>query len=354
MNENIRHNPDEDKLPPWTVSKGDSESILSLDARNTVLWAQVRKAKDEFGIEDDGDAGILRPSKHPKASSSIILGDVMTMLMRVFGAHAPPAIVELPGFDEQKWKIEFGDEELRVSVESKPYWAFGLFASSFYNKITLSGPIERRCRLVLDLASAMGRPPWEPVRRSRWLKVTGLDVEQHSKYWNLHLNHSRSTLKAQMEKREQLIGEMNKKLSKINEEDYPGYDKRAGKSAIERALRDIDVSNKALHEDNAAAVERALARIDIALIEADPSRQSRNEMFEEEDSEIYVSGADQMNLADALAAAPSMPDSEASIEVQQEVEMPSETGALAEDLLTYDSAEEEEIPFVDLSKSEEE
>ena len=337
------------------MSQEDSESILSLDARNTVLWAQVRKAKDEFGIEDDGDAGILRPSRHPKAGSSIILGDIMTMLMRVFGAHAPPKIVELPGFDEQRWKIEFGDEEVRVEVESRPYWGFGLFASSFYNKITLSGPIDRRCRLVLDLASAIGRPPWEPVRRGRWVKVTGMDAEQHSKHWNLHMNHCRTGFKVEMEKREQRINEMEKKLTSLDEDEYPGYDRRAGKSAIERALRDIDVSNKALHEDNAAAVERALARIDIALIEADPSNLSRNEMFQEEEEELVYTGVSEgANLGDVLATAPSMPEDDASIQVQQNEEMPIETGATADDLLLYNAEKEEEIPFVDLSISEEE
>ncbi len=336
------------------MSKEDLESILSLDARNTVLWAQVRKAKDEFGIEDDGDAGILRPSRHPKAGSSIILGDIMTMLMRVFGAHAPPAIVELPGFDEQRWKIEFGDEEVRVEVESRPYWGFGLFASSFYNKIMLSGPIDRRCRMVLDLASAMGRPPWEPVRRGRWVKVTGMNAEQHSKHWNLHMNHCRTGLKVEMEKREQRINEMEKKLTTSDEEEYPGYDRRAGKSAIERALRDIDVSNKALHEDNAAAVERALARIDIALIEADPSNQSRNEMFQEEEELAYDARSEEANLGDVLAAAPSMPEDDTSIQVQQNEEMPVETGATADDLLLYKAEKEEEIPFVDLSISEDE
>jgi hypothetical protein len=341
-------------LLPHFVSQEDSESILSLDARNTVLWAQVRKAKDEFGIEDDGDAGILRPSRHPKAGSSIILGDIMTMLMRVFGAHAPPTIVELPGFDEQRWKIEFGDEEVRVEVESRPYWGFGLFASSFYNRITLSGPIDRRCRLVLDLASAIGRPPWEPVRRGRWVKVTGIDAEQHSKHWNLHMNHCRTGFKAEMEKREQRINEMEKKLTNLDEEEYPGYDRRAGKSAIERALRDIDVSNKALHEDNAAAVERALARIDIALIEANPSNQSRNEMFQEEEELAYGAVSEEANLGDVLAAAPSMPEDDASIQVQQNEEMPIETGATADDLLLYNAEKEEEIPFVDLSISEEE
>lgn len=336
------------------MSQEDSESILSLDARNTVLWAQVRKAKDEFGIEDDGDAGILRPSRHPKAGSSIILGDIMTMLMRVFGAHAPPTIVELPGFDEQRWKIEFGDEELRVEIESRPYWGFGLFASSFYNKITLSGPIDRRCRLILDLASAIGRPPWEPVRRGRWVKVTGMDAEQHSKHWNLHMNHCRTGFKAEMEKREQRIKEMEKKLTNLDEEEYPGYDRRAGKSAIERAFRDIDVSNKALHEDNAAAVERALARIDIALIEANPSNRSRNEMFQEEEELAYGAVSEEANLGDVLAAAPSMPEDDTSIQVQQNEEMPIETGATADDLLLYNAEKEEEIPFVDLSISEEE
>ena len=208
--------------------------------------------------------------------------------------------------------------------------------------------------MVLDLASAIGRPPWEPVRRGRWVKVTGMDAEQHTKHWNLHMNHCRIGYKAEMEKREQRIHEMEKKLATLDQEECPGYDRRAGKSAIERALRDIDVSNKALHEDNAAAVERALARIDIALIEADPSNQSRNQMFQEEEELAYSAVSEEANLGDVLAAAPSMPEDDTSIQVQQNEEMPIETGAKADDLLLYNAEKEEEIPFVDLSISEEE
>ena len=168
------------------------------------------------------------------------------------------------------------------------------------------------------------------------------------------MNHCRTGLKVEMEKREQRINEMEKKLTTSDEEEYPGYDRKAGKSAIERALRDIDVSNKALHEDNAAAVERALARIDIALIEADPSNQSRNEMFQEEEELAYDARSEEANLGDVLAAAPSMPEDDTSIQVQQNEEMPVETGATADDLLLYKAEKEEEIPFVYLSISEDE
>ncbi len=77
-------------------------------------------------------------------------------------------------------------------------------------------------------------------------------------------------------------------------------------------------------------------------------------MFQEEEELAYGAVSEEANLGDVLAAAPSMPEDDASIQVQQNEEMPIETGATADDLLLYNAEKEEEIPFVDLSISEEE
>ena len=338
------------------MSDDDTPPPSTLDAVETVLWAQVRKAKDEFGIEMNGETGILRPANHPSASGSIILGDVMAMLMRVFGAHAPPNIVELPGFDEQRWKIEFGNEVVWVEVVSKPYWGFGLLASSFLNQIVIRGPLEQRCRIVLDLSSAMGRPLWEPIRRKKWTKVTGMDTEEHSDEWNRHMNQCRTMLRHEIEKRENRISEMKKRLDALGEDEFPDFDRRSGASAVERALRDVDVSSKALHEDNAAAIERALARIDAALIEADPEKEVRHQIFEEEDEALLLHSvsAEEVEFEEVFASAPVLEEIEDAEPVLDE-SLPQETGAEAEDLLTVEEAfPEAEIPYVDLTASEEE
>jgi|TARA_B100000959_G_scaffold279446_1_gene339614 hypothetical protein len=333
------------------VSEDETPPPSTLDAVKTVLWAQVRKAKDEFGIEMNGETGILRPANHPSAVGSIILGDVMAMLMRVFGAHAPPRIVELPGFDEQRWKIEFGDEVVWVEVESRPYWGFGLLASSFLNHIVIKGPLERRCRLVLDLSSAMGRPLWEPVRRKKWFKVTGLDIESHSEEWNRHMNQCRTALRIEIEKRESRILEMKKKLDGLDKDAFPDFNRRSAAAAVERALRDVDVSSKALHEDNAAALERAFARIDTALIEADPEKEVGHQIFEEEDEEVimHAVSAEDVEFEEVFASAPVLEEFGDSV-AEADESLPQETGAEAEDLLTDEKGDsEDEIPFIDLT-----
>jgi len=338
------------------VPEDETPPPSTLDAVKTVLWAQVRKAKDEFGIEMNGETGILRPANHPSASGSIILGDVMAMLMRVFGAHAPPRIMELPGFDEQRWRIEFGDEVVWVEVASRPYWGLGLLASSFLNQIIIRGPLERRCRLVLDLCSAMGRPLWEPMRRKKWARVTGMDTKTHSEEWNRHMNQCRTALRLEIEKRESRIAEMKKKLVGLGKDEFPDFDRRSAAAAIERALRDVDVSSKALHEDNAAALERAFARIDTALIEADPEKEVRHQVFEEEDEAVifHSVSAEDVEFEEVFASAPALEEFEDSV-AEVDESLPQETGAEAEDLLALEKVgSEAEIPYIDLTTDGEE
>ena len=82
---------------------------------------------------DDGNR--LRHANYPGAEGSLFLGDVGDSLLRCFGVHEPPRVVEIPGFDQQRWKIVVSDVEMRVTIESRSYWGFGLFASCFLNSI---------------------------------------------------------------------------------------------------------------------------------------------------------------------------------------------------------------------------
>ena len=339
-----------------TVSDDESVSVTTLDPHETILWAQVRNARDEFGIEMEGESGVIRPANHPLATGSIILGDVTAMLLRVFGPHAPPSVINLPGFDEQRWKIKLGDEEMKVEVESRPYWGFGLLASSFLNRLLIRGPLVRRCRLILDLASALGRPPWEPVRRKRWIKVTGMNSESHRLHWNIHMNHCREDFKTQLDKRRFRIEESRKVVGKLTDEQHPEFDRRLAAAALERANRDLDVAQKALHEDNAAAVERAFARIDTSLIEADPEIELKQQVFDEDDELLLLHAvdADEVDIEERFAEAPVLEESSQNgIEVVGD--LPEETGAEADDLLSEDlEDDDEDLPFVDLTGAEEE
>ena len=317
----------------------------SIDVYQSVLWAQVRNAKDEFAIEIDGDYGILRPRKHPGAEKSIILGDIMTMAMRCFGAHSPPHVSQLPGFDEQKWHIEFGDEIMQIKVESRPYWGFGLLATSFLNKITISGPSKLRCRFALDLASGLGKPPWEGRRRKKWFKATGKDAEEHRADWYQLMNQCRNDFKSQIEVQEQRLKKARKNIKQLEKDEYPHFDRRKAAASLQKVERDIDVSKKALHEDNAAAVERAMARIDTAFIEADPEAEIRSDVFDELDEKeiMHAVAAEDVDMDERIAQAPTF-ENRGSVQVMED--LPVELDVEAQDLL------EDDIPMVDLTESE--
>ena len=118
----------------------------------------------------------------------------------------------------------------------------------------------------------------------------------------------------------------------------------------------MDVSSKALHEDNAAAIERALARIDTSLIESDPEKEVRHQIFEEEDEELLMHSvsAEEVEFEEVFASAPVLGEIEEP-DVELEGSLPQETGAEASDLLNdEEGVSEDEIPFVDLTIGEEE
>ena len=327
------------------MGSDEDEASSIIDVYQSVLWAQVRSAKDEFAIEIDGENGILRPKRHHGAEKSIILGDIMTMAMRCFGAHSPPHISQLPGFDEQKWHIEFGDEVMQIKVESRPYWGFGLLATSFLNKITITGPSKRRCRFVLDLASGLGRPPWEGRRRSKWFKATEKDAEEHRADWYQLMNQCRNEFKSQIEVQEQRLRKARKEIKQLEKNEYPHFDRRKAAASLQKVERDIDVSQKALHEDNAAAVERAMARIDTAFIEADPEAEIHSDVFDEEDEKeiMHAIAAEDVDMDERIAQAPTF-ENRGSVQVMGD--LPVEVDVDAQDLL------EDDIPMVDLTESE--
>jgi hypothetical protein len=327
------------------VGSNEDEASSSIDVYQSVLWAQVCSAKDEFAIEIDGDNGILRPRRHFGAEKSIILGDIMTMAMRCFGAHSPPRVSQLPGFDEQKWHIEFGDTVMQIKVESRPYWGFGLLATSFLNKITITGPSKRRCRFVLDLASALGRPPWEGRRKNKWFKATEKDAEGHRADWSQLMNQCRNEFKSQIEVQEQRLKKARKNIKQLEKDEYPNYDRRKAAASLQKVERDIDVSKKALHEDNAAAVDRAMARIDTAFIEADPEAEIHSDVFDEVDEKeiMHSIAAEDVDMDERIAQAPTF-ENEGVVQVMGD--LPVEVNVEAQDLL------EDDIPMVDLTESE--
>ena len=153
---------------------------MELDTLESNLFAQVHSGDPEMKIDADGR---LRHANFPGAEGSLYLGDVGDSLLRCFGAHEPPRVTELPGFDQQRWMIVVSDLEMSVTIESRSYWGFGLFSSCFLNSIQMTGPLNRRARLAFDLCAALGRNPWEAKWKGRFAKATGVSSSDEKVTW---------------------------------------------------------------------------------------------------------------------------------------------------------------------------
>ena len=307
----------------------DSKRVL--DSMESVLHAQVKSGNPEMKIDADGR---LRHSNYPGGRYSLFLGDVADTLLRGFGAHEPPLVLEAPGFDQQRWKVEFSDSEVTVTIESKAYWGFGLFASCFLNEIRMVGSIERRARLTFDLVSALGRNPWEATRKSRFAKITGNDSFTHKVAWEELLERGKEDLRNSIQNMLAQALALEEMLPKLAEDAPDGWDIEFAEGKITQLREECDVANDALHDKTAKGVERALARAEKLLIEADPRTEVSSQHEDSEDlldSMVEIEN-DEIDLREKILLHEELPE-----EIQR----------------SHEALEEEEIPFVDLSSEEE-
>ena len=309
--------------------QNDPDSIL--DSMESVLYAQVKSGNPEMKIDADGR---LRHSNYPGAEGSLFLGDVADALLRGFGAHEPPRVVDVPGFDQQRWKIEFSDSELTITIESKAYWGFGLFASCFLNSIRMRGPLQRRARLTFDLVSALGRNPWEARRKGRFVKVTGKRSGDHKIAWEELLERGKEDLDNSIQSMQTQALTLEEMLPKLAEDAPDGWGIDLAEKKIMQIRDECDVAKDALHDKTAAGVERALARAEKLLIEADPR------------TEVSSQHEDDGDLLDSMIEA-----DEDEIDLSEKVLLHED---LPEDIRrTHDALNDDNIPFVDLTSEEE-
>lgn len=201
----------------------------------SVLFAQVRKAGPTHGMDIDG---MLRINSHPSVNSTIYLGDVAQTLLKVLQGHSTPTVVEGPKFDEQRWKIKTVSGDLDVEIESLPYWGFGLVTSCYLNKISLSGPLSERCKLVFDLVAALPHKPWEFARRGKFNRKVS-SIKGNAEIWKEHVDKARDNLNELIEMTLLEKGDSN----------------------------EIEIARNALADDNAPAVMRALSRMEADSID---------------------------------------------------------------------------------------
>ena len=276
--------------------------------------------------------GRLRHANFPGAEGSLYLGDVGDALLRCFGVHEPPRVTEIPGFDQQIWRIVISDVELKVTIESRAYWGFGLFSSCFLNSIHMVGPLNRRARLVFDLCASLGRNPWEAKWTGRFAKATNVPQVDEKAEWEALIERGHTDLVDLIDAVRSKAQTLEKELPKLAELAPEGWEGDLALKEISAALAECDVASDALHDRSAAGVERALSRAESHLIEADPrtevaAQHSGGDVLEE----MAAIEADDLDLSDT---------------VLEFAELPKDS------VRTHDAIAKEDIPFVDLSEEE--
>ena len=304
-----------------------NESLL--DGLESQLFAQVHSGDPEMKIDQEAR---LRHANFPGAEGSLFLGDVTDALLRCFGAHEPPRVTELPGFDQQRWILVVSDPEVSITIESRSYWGMGLLSTCFLNSIKIVGPLNRRARIVFDLAAALGRNPWEAKWKNRFAKNTGVASTEEKEKWEALIEFGRDDLSNTIDSIRSKAESLEQELPSLADDAPDGWDGDLALEEIGAAYAECEVAKDALHDRSATGVERALARAEAHIIEADP-RTEVAAQFEGGDvlEEMAAIEADDLDLTD---------------QVLEFEEIPEEA------IRTQTALSEDEIPFIDLAEEE--
>ena len=238
----------------------------------TRVVAQVHRANASHKVEHS--TNLLRPKGYSLPSNAVYLGDVAIALLANLSQPETPEFSQPPGFNEQKWILSTQSGTLHVNIESHAYWGVGLFNSGYLNVIEITGPHEHRMRLLYDLRSSVGRNLWEFKHRSsagKWMAkhCNGTTLEGNEKTWLDALASAKGAFESSIEILEQRMAVVGKRMQEPHE--GSDYVLEKAQVAFTAAELDIGMARKALAEENTPGLERALARVEAALIEADPS-----------------------------------------------------------------------------------
>ncbi|MDG1541303.1 MAG: hypothetical protein P8Q39_00505 [Candidatus Thalassarchaeaceae archaeon] len=327
------------------------DEVVGIDATHSHLWCQVKHGKPEMKVDDENR---LRHLNWPEGKTSLYLGDICDALLRCFGAHEPPILTSPPGFDQQTWKMVTNDSLLRIEITSRSYWGFGLFDSSFLNELVIEGPLENRARLIFDLAATLGRNPWEPTFGLMWKRATGTNSNGHREAWEGLIQYAREEMNEEAQKYKDKLTTQTKRLDEFEEMDYENWQRGDAEKALEEASGHIDIALAALHDKNAAGFERALARAEASMIEADPTTEITRTIFQEADDLLLDDSLEleDEDLQEHILVHEELPDEVDRITPD---EVATKTSDVSADDLLGDIKDEsdESIPFIDLTDSEE-
>ena len=327
------------------------DEVVGIDATHSHLWCQVKHGKPEMKVDDEKR---LRHLNWPEGKTSLYLGDICDALLRCFGAHEPPILTSPPGFDQQTWKMVTNDSLLRIEITSRSYWGFGLFDSSFLNELVIEGPLENRARLIFDLVATLGRNPWEPTFGLMWKRATGTNSNGHREAWEGLIQYAREDMNEEAHKYKDKVTTLTKRLDEFEEMDYENWQRGDAENALEDASGHIDIALAALHDKNAAGFERALARAEASMIEADPTTEITRTVFQEADDLLLDESLEleEEEFQEHILVHEELPDEVDRITPD---EVATKTSDVSADDLLGDIKEESDgdIPFIDLTDSEE-
>ncbi len=245
---------------------------------NVVLIGQVTKAKSNHRVEKS--TRLLRNDKFLGNSEIVYLGNIASAIIATLESPDTPEFLELPGYNEQKWQLKTVSGPLTVTITSDSYWGLGLLTSGYLNVIELNGPTSVVARLVFDLVSSTSWQPWRfkhdrSARKYLAKSYPKVTVKSNEKTWLNLIEVCRDATNELIIVMEQAIQNVEKKIRAIDE--LEGWSKSKAEVSIASAKYDLNIAREALQDQNIPSVERAVARIEAVLIEANPDNAMNEE-----------------------------------------------------------------------------
>jgi len=245
---------------------------------NVVLIGQVTKAKSNHRVEKS--TRLLRNDRFPGDTNVVYLGNIASAIIASLESPDTPEFLEMPGYNEQKWRLKTVSGPLTVTITSDSYWGFGLLTSGYLNVIQLNGPASVVARLVFDLVASSSWQPWR-FKHSRSAKkylaksFPEITIESNEKAWSNLVGVCKDETNELIIVMESAINNVERKIRAIDK--LEGWSKSKAEVSIASANYDLNIAREALQDRNIPSVERAIARIEAALIESNPDNAMNEE-----------------------------------------------------------------------------
>tara|TARA_B100001027_G_scaffold210969_1_gene178677 strand:+ start:1469 stop:2344 length:876 start_codon:yes stop_codon:yes gene_type:complete len=269
---------------------------------SVVLIGQVTKAKSNHRVEKA--TRLLRNETFPGKTEVVYLGNIASAIIAALESPDTPEFTQLPGYNEQKWQLKTISGPLTVTITSDSYWGFGLLTSGYLNIIELTGPTSVIARLIFDLVASSGWQPWRfkhPSSAQRYLMKRRPDIslDANEQAWVKFVELCKQEISELIQVMENAIANVARKVAAI--EILEGWSKSKAEVSVAAARYDLNIANEALADRNLPSVERAIARIEASLIEANPD----NAMNEENSGLIIEKSLESIRFDDDLVVNPS-------------------------------------------------